>query len=255
MQLRIFIITQNDPFYLGDAMEYLLEILPKEVSLIGALVLNGSPFGKRKSLLNQATSTLKIFGIKFFLFYSIKFIKSKVGSKSVAGILKNATHNVREGSININSADNIDHIKLLNPDIIISIAANQKFSDDLLDLPKMTCLNIHSAKLPKYRGLMPLFWACAHEEKTVGVTVFEMDKDLDSGLIVSQSEVPTGKFSLNALIKQTKYLGMFLLADVLRKYLNGTVEYEENLNSDASYFSFPTNLDVKKFIKTGRKFY
>ena len=253
--MRIFIITQNDPFYLGDAMKYLLEILPKEVSVLGAIVLSGSPFGKRKSLINQAISTFKIFGIKFFLFYSIKFIKSKVMSQSVADILKTATYAVREGQININSADTVEHIRSLKPDVIISIAANQKFSEDLLNLPKLTCLNIHTAKLPKYRGLMPLFWACAHEEKTVGVSVFEMDKDLDSGLIVNQSEIPTADFSLNSLIKQTKYLGMFLLADVLKKYSNGTVEYQENLNSDASYFSFPTNLDVKKFLKTGRNFF
>lgn len=236
-------------------MKYLLEILPKEVSLTGALVLNGSPFGKRKSLLNQAISTFRIFGTKFFLFYSIKFIKSKIMSPSAAEILKTATHNVREGSININSADIIDHIKSLNPDILISIAANQKFSDDLLNLPKLTCLNIHTAKLPKYRGLMPLFWACAHEEKTVGVSVFEMDKGLDTGPIVSQIEIPAENFSLNELIKKTKYIGMFLLADILKKYLDGTVDYKENLTSDASYFSFPTNLDVKKFVKTGRKFF
>ena len=72
--MRIILITQDEPFYLAKNIDYLLNILPKEHQVVGAVIANPSPFGKKESFIKKAKKTLSIFGIKFFIFYSIKYI-------------------------------------------------------------------------------------------------------------------------------------------------------------------------------------
>ena len=68
--MRIIIITQDEPFYLSKNLIYFLEKLPVEHSIVGAIVTNASPFGKKESFLKKALKTKKIFGLNFFLYYS-----------------------------------------------------------------------------------------------------------------------------------------------------------------------------------------
>lgn len=254
-EIRVFIITQDEPFFLASAVAYLLQILPQGVSVAGAYVLNGSPFGAKKSFVQRARETAQIFGLRFFLFYALKFTISKVFQKSVADVLQTKVPFVRTGPIPINSEESLTEIRSFAPDIIISLASNQIFKRPLLDLPRLACLNLHTAMLPKYRGLMPLFWAMANGDTEVGVTVFEMDEGLDSGPIVRQAELPIAQYSMYALIKQTKYLGMLLMARALGDYLNANVTYAPNDDAQATRVKFPTREDANTFVSSGRKYF
>ena len=254
-QLRVFIITQNEPFYLASAMKYLLCNLPVDVSIVGAYVLEGSPFGRKKSFIQKARDTVIIFGFRFFAFYSWRFLISKLFYKDVSAVLRSEVNFVRSGLIDINSEKNCSEIKQYRPDVIISVASNQIFRKPLLDLPTLACLNLHTAKLPKYRGLMPLFWAMANGDKEIGVTVFEMDEGVDSGPIVQQSILQIADYSMHALIIKTKYLGMTLLVRALENYLQGDVTYIPNDDNEATQVKFPTKKDAKRFKTTGRRYF
>ena len=58
----------------------------------------------------------------------------------------------------INSFKSVNIIKSHKPDLLISILGNQIFKKPIIDLAPLGCLNLHTALLPKYRGLMPTFW-------------------------------------------------------------------------------------------------
>ena len=47
--MNIIIITQNEPFYLADNLRYLIKILPKHSNIVGCVVNDVSPFGKKKN--------------------------------------------------------------------------------------------------------------------------------------------------------------------------------------------------------------
>ena len=254
-ELRVFIVTQDEPFYLASAFKYLFNSLPSNVCIVGAYVLEGSPFGKRKSFLQKALDTFKIFGFRFFVFYSSLYILNKLFLKSVPSILKSQLENVKFGQIDINSEESYSHIDNLNPDIIVSIASNQIFQKPLLELPRLACLNLHTAKLPKYRGLMPLFWAMLNGEQEIGVTVFEMDEGLDSGPIVQQDTLPILKYSMHSLIKQTKKVGMLLIIRALENYSNNDVKYCPNNDKDSSRVKFPKKKDTDLFKRKGYRFF
>ena len=253
--LRVFLITQDEPFYLAPAIKHLQSILPEGVSLVGAYVLNASPFGAKKSFLQKSKDTVNIFGFRFFVFFAWQFIISKLFRQSVTDMLKDQVPFVRTGAIPINAEDSLEEIGSHDPDIIISIASNQIFRKPLLDLPSTACLNLHTSMLPKYRGLMPLFWAMSNGDNAVGVTVFEMDEGLDSGPIVRQSELPIAGYPMHGLIKQTKYLGMLLIARALDDYRKGTVTYTPNDATQATRVPFPTKKDAQRFRSIGRRYF
>ena len=100
--MRIIIITQNDPFYLSKNLNVFLKRLPKKHTIVGTIVTSASPFGKKESFLTKALKTKKIFGLYFFFYYTLKFLYSKFFQKSVGSILsKNKIKKIKiQGSIN-----------------------------------------------------------------------------------------------------------------------------------------------------------
>jgi len=88
----------------------------------------------------------------------------------------------------INSKDNIEWIKKLNPDIIFCFGWSYLIKKELLKLPKMGIVGYHPANLPKNRGRHPLIWALALGLKKSASTFFFMKEGVDDGDILSQEE-------------------------------------------------------------------
>ncbi len=253
--MRIVIITQNEPFLLKDNLEYLFNILPKKFLVVGCIVSDVSPFGKKESFFQKAFKTLNIFGLKFFIFYSIKFIFSKIMKESVKSLLRRKK--IKEITLNnsINSNTSLNKIKTLNPDLLVSILGNQIFKKPLLNIAKFGCINLHTALLPKYRGLMPTFWVMKNKESFTGVSVFFVDEGIDSGEIIIQRKVLIGDKTQLQLIKLTKRIGMELICEAIKKIEKGDLKLIPNPDNQKTYFSFPKQTDVKEFLKQGNKFF
>ena len=88
----------------------------------------------------------------------------------------------------INSKDNYNWIKSLNPDIIFCFGWSNLLKKNILTLTPMGVLGFHPSKLPKNRGRHPLIWALALGLKKSASTFFFMDEGIDSGEILSQKD-------------------------------------------------------------------
>lgn len=254
--MRIVLLTQDDPFYLAENIDYLIKKLPPYAKVVATVVFDVSPFGKRESFTDKLKKTYRIFGPGFFVRYGTKFVMSKLDrNKNVRHVLE--SHNVPLIQIegNINKAENREKILAYQPDLLVSIAGNQIFKRPLLDLAPKGCLNLHTALLPKYRGLMPSFWVLKNNEKYTGVSVFFVDEGIDSGPILVQKKVEIGNRSQEELIKYTKKLGMDAIVECVEKIESGNYTLLENDESQMTYFSFPTREDVKAFLSAGKRFY
>lgn len=254
--MRIVIITQDEPFYLRNCLQQFLNILPKKYQIIGCVVSTVSPFGKQESFLKKALQTLNVFGIRFFLYYSLKFILSKLNnSNSLDSFLR--TNNIEKVLLDksINNKESIEIIKSYKPDLLISILGNQIFKNELINLAPKGCINLHTALLPKYRGLMPTFWVMKNDEKYTGVSVFYVNEGIDTGPIIVQKKVEIGNRTQEELIKYTKMVGMQLMVEAVEKIDIGNVETLENNNENQTYFSFPKKEDVAIFLKRKKKFF
>jgi methionyl-tRNA formyltransferase len=95
----------------------------------------------------------------------------------------------------------------LSPDLIITCAYGLLVPPSILAIPKYKCVNVHPSLLPKYRGPAPINYVIFNQEKTTGVTLMYMDKDMDTGdIIVQSSPIPlaTGETYSSLYEKLTK---------------------------------------------------
>jgi methionyl-tRNA formyltransferase len=75
----------------------------------------------------------------------------------------------------------IDAIRALQPEVIIVMAYGQILSREVLEIPKIACLNLHASLLPRWRGAAPIQAAIAAGDHETGITVMYMDEGLDTG--------------------------------------------------------------------------
>lgn len=78
---------------------------------------------------------------------------------------------------------------MAKPDIIITLAYGQIVPQEVLDIPRLGCLNLHGSILPKYRGAAPIQYALFNGEKKTGVTLMQMIAKMDAGLMYAFEEV------------------------------------------------------------------
>jgi len=85
-----------------------------------------------------------------------------------------------------------DYFSGINPELAIVAAFGQILPREILQIPKMGCINVHPSLLPKYRGAAPINWALIRGEEQTGVTIMLMDEGMDTGDILTQEETIIG---------------------------------------------------------------
>ena len=118
--MKILIITQDDPFYLPDALSCLFKNLPTNHQVVGTVLLNGSVRGKKQSLIQKAFDSLKIFGFGFFLHYAVRYIIQKMYTKrSIRKLLHRNKIPLIELENSINHESSLQKLKSYNPDLLV----------------------------------------------------------------------------------------------------------------------------------------
>ena len=155
---------------------------------------------------------------------------------------------------NSNDPAYVQHIRDLNPDLIISYSAPQIIRDELLGVPKHGVINVHGALLPNYRGLLPSFWYLYKGEKEGGATVHYMSAKLDDGDIIEQGSVDISECkSMFRLMKKTKTVGGDLMVKAIEEIAAGTVSARKNETEKGSYFTWPTVEQAREFRRMGKR--
>ena len=255
--MRVIFITQNDNFYVplffNNFLNKSSEISSFEISY--AYILPASPNNKKNGIIQKGLNYLFLFGPIFFIYYFFLYSYKKLFCLPLNSIFNK--YNIKNQNYfeSINSKKFLKEIKKKSPDLIISIACNQVFKKDLLKIPTIGCLNLHSSLLPKDRGLMPSFWALCKNYKYSGVSVFFMDEYLDNGPIIVQKKITLKGLSLHSLMQKSKVIGAECMLEALKKISNKKYHLKENLFSKSTYNKFPTNSDVKLFKKNNKKFF
>ena len=254
--MNVTLITQDEPFYLAENIDHLISNLPSHSRVVSCVVFDVSPFGRKESFLKKATKTYEIFGLMFFIRYGFKYILNKFDpDNNVRHVMKKHNIPLIELQQNINSDQSVEIIKSYSPDILISIAGNQIFRKPIIELAPKGCLNLHTAMLPRYRGLMPTFWALLNNEEYIGVSVFFVDEGIDSGPIVVQKKLPANNSSLEEMIRLTKRAGMEAIIEAIDLIERDSYELMPNDDALQTYFTFPTKQDVREFLKRGKRLY
>ncbi len=158
---------------------------------------------------------------------------------------------IRIGSVNSPGGRRI--LEGLQPDFLVSIACPQILRGRVLAIPRIAALNLHSALLPRNRGMLPTFWSLMEDPPRAGVTLHLMERGLDAGPILLQREIPVDRrtTSLHALIRMCKREGAGLVVQGLRMMASGPVDLLPNPPGEGCVHSFPSASDVRAFRRKG----
>lgn len=254
--MNIILLTQNDPFYLSDAIQDFINKIKKNKNhkIIKAIVSDPSPFGKNSSFFKKVIRVYKIFGFNFFIYHSIKYLINFLFKKSVIKTLIDNGINTWYIKESINSFESEKKIRNLKPDIIIIIAGNLIIKKNILDIPTFGIINAHSSLLPKYRGLMPTFWVLRNNERETGVTVYKLTEGIDDGPIINYGKIKLdNKITHSELIIKSKKLANELLIDSLSLIKLG--KFQKINTNKFKYYGVPSYEDTKHFYKIGKSFF
>jgi methionyl-tRNA formyltransferase len=90
--------------------------------------------------------------------------------------------------------DTIAALRDLIADIFVVVAYGQILSQEILDLPKLGCINVHGSLLPQYRGAAPIQRCLTDGVTRTGITTMLMDAGMDTGAMLLKYETPVDLF-------------------------------------------------------------
>ena len=149
----------------------------------------------------------------------------------------------------VNIKEDYQDILDLNPDIIITCAYGQIVPKEVLDYPRLGCVNVHASLLPKYRGGAPIHKSIINGDDKTGVSIMYMDVKMDSGDIISQEEtVISEDDNLESVHDRLSLIGRDLLLKTLPSIIDGTnnriaqdeskVTYAYNIKREEEHIDF-----------------
>lgn len=107
---------------------------------------------------------------------------------------------------------------------------------DILDIFKFGCINIHPSILPKYRGPSPVSTAILNDDRSTGVSIMSLDKGMDTGPILVQKQIPIKPtYTTPDLTAKLFHIGSQLLIETLPKVFDGSIKYQHQDDSKATY--------------------
>lgn len=130
----------------------------------------------------------------------------------------------------------VQKLRDMNPDVIVVAAFGQILPKDVLDIPRLGCVNVHASLLPKYRGAAPIQWAVINGEKETGVTTMLMDEGLDDGDILEQKTVALDpKETGGSLFDRLADAGAELIVSTLKKLEKGEITPIKQNDAEATH--------------------
>ncbi len=135
------------------------------------------------------------------------------------------------------SRDGVQTLRELAPDLMITAAYGHILTQEILDIPKHGCINVHASLLPKLRGSAPIQWAIITGEHETGVTTMYTVLALDAGDILERESIQIAPdMTAGELYTQLSELGAAVLKRTLEKLAAGTLERTPQNENEMTYF-------------------
>ena len=253
--VRVVAVTQSDPFFTARFFEaFLGEGASDRLELMEIVLLRD--FNDSKAALVRRV--LKLYGPVDFMRLLGRYVTAAVSDRvgrprsldAVAA--RYGVPLVRLASIN--DASYLRTLAARGVDVLLSVAAPEIFRRPALTAVPYV-LNVHSGKLPQYRGMMPTFWALQNGDARIVVTLHEMVERVDAGRLIAEFPMDVGVAdSAFAVAARAKTVAGREVARLLAAI--GTPQWPEPRPMPATreqYHTFPTRPDARRLQARGRR--
>ena len=254
-RVRVVAVTQSDPFFTGAFFQTFLQAAPAAGVELVEIVLLRNFNESRLALLRRFE---RLYGPKdtarLLARYAHALVDDRRGRpRSVEAIASRHDIPLRRLET-INDGAYLATLRPRGVDVLLSVAAPEIFKEEALSAAPRA-LNVHSGRLPQYRGMMPTFWALHDNAEQVVVTVHEMAERIDAGGILAEFEVPIGPGdSAFDVARNAKLVAGRRVAELLSGF--GTDSWPAARAVEAAegrYRSFPQRSDAQRVRALGRR--
>lgn len=136
----------------------------------------------------------------------------------------------------IRRKEELEPILTLKPDLIVTAAFGQILPKELLEAPRLGCINVHASLLPELRGGAPIHYSIIQGKSVTGITIMYMAEKLDAGDILTKIEVPIDeRDTVGTLHEKLSAAGSNLLSETLPKLINGEITAVPQNESEATF--------------------
>jgi len=258
--LKVVLLLDETPFFHPQMEEELLLSLGPRV--VRVLIVEKVPAGsdlKQYLLLNfsilRPVEILRL-GLRWFLNRSTPIRSWFDGRRRSFPSVRRVALRAGVEFKSIRSRDElcreIRELEQENFDVLVS-SNSLILPNEILTAPSLGCINRHSALLPSYGGLWPIFQAMRQGAKQTGVTVHDMTSVLDEGTVRCQIAIPINEGdSLFELYERTFRASAVAIVDAIGNLIEG-IEFPEN-GELPSYYSMPSREQWKEFRTRGMNF-
>ena len=259
--MRVLVVADETAFYQPNFINNLVkELKKKDFQIYGCYATKIDKKNNIEKYLISKFYLLYFYEIAFLSFKSILYLflsylfpfgfRNRFFSvKSVFKKNKIKFFNVKS---NINEEKYLNKIKEMKPDLIIN-SSSLIFSEEIIKIPSLACLNRHTSLLPSYRGLLPVIHAISNNEKITGVTIHKMTPQIDGGEIYAQKEINISNNKKVLLIYENAFS---ISTTLVLEAINNLINKKPPIMTlkEKSYFTFPTKSEWARFRKNGGKF-
>jgi methionyl-tRNA formyltransferase len=130
----------------------------------------------------------------------------------------------------------LELLRTARADAFVVVAYGQILSQEILDMPRLGCINGHGSLLPQYRGAAPIQWCLYHGEAETGITTMLMDAGMDTGAMLLKAVTPIALFdNAQDLAKILSTITANLMVDTLLGLDQGSIQPIPQDHQQATY--------------------
>lgn len=182
--------------------------------------------------------------------------KQKLQESPVKVLARNENIEVYQPA-KLSGSDEMEILKKINPDLIITAAYGQFLPTSFLNTAKVAAINVHGSLLPKYRGGAPIQWSLLNGDKETGISIMYMVKKMDAGDVISQAKLKIEPDDDNGtLFEKLAIVGRDLLLETIPDILIGDIK---PVPQDESQVVFSPNITKEQehldFSETAEQVY
>ena len=125
----------------------------------------------------------------------------------------------------------------MNPDLFILAGYGKILKQNIIGIPKVMCVNLHSGKLPSYRGSSPMNWSLIKGEKSFTLSVIKIDSGVDTGDLLCERTFPV---KINDTIRDLHKIANkefpLMLEETIGNIERGSCRPEQQAKNNISYY-------------------
>jgi hypothetical protein len=253
--LRVCIVT-NGSWFATVALD---RLLARTASRNAYLVIVATGLRKQSgNRLVEASTLLGHWGLRYFVYKTAVNILPSVLGRVIPGARSIGRMCRRLGVPmarfrNVNEAVAMERVRRFRPDLLISFSCPNRLSAQVLALPRIGSLNVHSSLLPAYAGMAGYIHALRNDDSYTGVTVHEMVERLDAGRIVRQQRIAIRpRMSVFQLFRDQCLGGAALLEEAIDECaITGRIDGSAQDLAQRTWVGEPTRDDIRALRRRG----